>query len=116
MNVTLITKNPVNALIEYDTDNGKRRSIVPIETLVYTNEGYTHIDPTQGVPHGVDWSLFSGKLISISAIDRAFRDIGIFTPEDLKYKSDSARTIILGLLGVSINDLRKFGVDQMKGT
>lgn len=113
--VTKIQKERPNVLIEWqDSQHNKQRTVVPIESLIETDEGTFHPSPQMGVPYGFDWELVAITPVTSSALATALRNAGLFTLKDMGNNPTTARGVILGLAGLTVNKLVQFAVKNSK--
>lgn len=113
--VTKVKREKPNMLIEWRDDaHNLRRNVVPIESLVETSEGTFHPSPQMGIPYGLDWELVEIFPVTSSALATALRNAGLFTLQDIEENPTTARGVILGLAGLTVNKLVQFAVKNSK--
>lgn len=115
--VKLLRQQKTIVLIEWqDEAHNLYRSVVPTESLVKTDSGFTHENPQMGVPYGIDWGLVDIVPITSTALGVALHNAGIFTLEELQDNLNTAKGILLGLSGVTVNKLVHFAIKSSKVT
>lgn len=103
--VRVIEKSGQTCLVEYfgGSKVGSVRVLVPTSII---KEGLAPLSELEiGVPHGYPWEGLRITPIDPGALARAFRDEGIFTPEDLSQKRQVALTCISRLSGLLLSNI-----------
>lgn len=115
--VKLLRQQRTIALIEWqDEAHNKYRSVVPTESLLKTDSGLIHENPHMGVPYGIDWGVVEIVPITSTALGVALHNAGIFTLEELQDNLTTAKGILLGLSGLTVNKLVQFAIKSGKAT
>jgi len=117
MIVKIISRNGEAAVIEWVEAGRAERSVVPHRAIREVAPGILEVDhPEEGAPYGARWSKMINFSVTPEAVEKALRDYGIWTVEDLHRNHIQALAAIQSLYAADLGQLIKTARNHSHGS
>ena len=117
MQVKQLARKGRSLLIEWEDEEGRQRSYVPLGS-VYDKQGQTFCDCVAvGIPYGVPWKEIAHLYPTIDgvAFQQELRRLGIWTLDDLD-RTAEANSAIRQIGGeFTVGEVKKFAAEYLHG-